>query len=210
MSEAPSLSALRRPRAEQRFERRWRLVGGGLSNVWRFGNLDFPAESGRLLLRGANGTGKTTAMEGLWPYLLDLNAQKLAAGKSRTTSLPSLMREGDKKRRTGYVWLTFESPHEGVRTFGVRLEYSKGASPQVKSVPFTLPCAVEGEELSPPGKDSMTGEQFATFVGERGGEVFQEHDVYLRFLATRLFGTPDVKVLELVAQRVRHGTCQRV
>ena len=44
-----------------RFGRRWRLVGAGLSNVWHFGDLELPARSGRLLLRGPNGTGKTTA-----------------------------------------------------------------------------------------------------------------------------------------------------
>src|SRR5207249_4074707 len=81
---------------------RWRLVGAGLSNVWRFGDLILDAASGRLLLRGPNGTGKTTALEALWPYLLDLNAQRLAAGKARPTSLASLMREGATgKRRYG-------------------------------------------------------------------------------------------------------------
>ena len=49
-----------------RFGSRWRLVGAGLSNVWRFGDLELPAPSGRLLLRGPNGTGKTTALEVLW------------------------------------------------------------------------------------------------------------------------------------------------
>src|SRR5260370_31966911 len=38
-----------------RFGSRWRLVGAGLSNVWRFGDLGFLAPSRRRLLRGPDG-----------------------------------------------------------------------------------------------------------------------------------------------------------
>lgn len=70
-----------------RFGHRWRLVGAQLFNVWRFGDLDLALPSGRGLLTGGNGVGKTTGLEALVPYLLDLNAAKLAAGKARPTSL---------------------------------------------------------------------------------------------------------------------------
>ena len=98
-----------------RFGRRWRLIAAGLSNVWRFGDLLLDARSGRLLMRGTNGTGKTTALEALWPYLLDLNPRLLGAGKARQTTWASLMREGASgaRRRVGYVWLTFAAPGEG-------------------------------------------------------------------------------------------------
>src|SRR3954464_3331191 len=123
----------------ERFGTRWRLVGAGLSNVWRYGDLVLDAESGRLLLRGPNGTGKTTALEALWPYLLDLNAAKLAAGKARPTTLKLLMSEGApaKGRRYGYLWLSFAAPDTepiagtaqagSVVSFGVRLQYSPSA-----------------------------------------------------------------------------------
>lgn len=152
-----------------RFGGRWRLVGAGLSDVWRYGDLDLPAPSGRLLMRGPNGTGKTTALEALWPYVLDLNSAKLGAGKARFTSLKLLMSEGAaSKRRYGYVWLTFAAPdtvattpttsaeddldcggdHSGggdlgtepaLFTYGVRLQYYEGASPPVKPIGFTVP-----------------------------------------------------------------------
>lgn len=131
-----------------RFTSRWHLVGAGLSNVWRYGNLELPAMSGRLLLRGPNGTGKTTALEALWPFLLDLDhgQGKLSAGKARTTTLKQLMAEGakEKGRRYGYVWLTVAPPagaNEPVQvTYGVRLQYSPSASPAVTIVPFTVPA----------------------------------------------------------------------
>lgn len=91
---------LARPSGDaQRFGGRWRLVGAGLHNVWRFAALDLPADSGRLLLRGPNGTGKTTALEALWPFLMDLDPAVLGAGKSRQTTLTQLMREGADGRR---------------------------------------------------------------------------------------------------------------
>jgi hypothetical protein len=109
-----------------RFGGRWRLVSAGLLNVWRYGSLILPAQSGRLLLRGPNGTGKTTALEALWPFLLDLDKTKLRAGQSRTTTLTSLMREGhQEKKRIGYVWLTFCGPgDEGNHSYGARLVFS--------------------------------------------------------------------------------------
>ena len=56
-----------------RFGARWRLVATQAFNVWRFADLDAPMPSGRGLLTGPNGTGKTTALEAFLPYLLDLN-----------------------------------------------------------------------------------------------------------------------------------------
>ena len=48
-----------------RFGRRWRLVGAGLSNVWHFGDLELPARSGRLLLRGPERHGQDDRARGI-------------------------------------------------------------------------------------------------------------------------------------------------
>lgn len=189
----------------ERFGTRWRLVGAGLSNVWRYGDLVLDAASGRLLLRGPNGTGKTTALEALWPYLLDLNAQRLVAGKARTTSLSSLMREGAAgKRRYGYVWLTLVGPgSEGTHTFGVRLQYSEGASPQVKVIPFTIPSEpftdvqLHGDDRAP-----LMLEQFTETVKDSGGEIFDDDESYVAHLAARVWGTSPAQLRDL-AQRIR-------
>ncbi|GGW56306.1 hypothetical protein GCM10010503_36790 [Streptomyces lucensis JCM 4490] len=123
--------------------------------MWRYGDLELPAASGRLLLRGPSGTGKTTALEALWPYLLDLNGSKLAAGKARPTTLKLLMSEGApaKGRRYGYLWLTFAAPagepapntpeaeaDDDAVSFGVRLQYSPSSTPPSGSSPS--PCPV--------------------------------------------------------------------
>lgn len=188
-----------------RFERRWRLVGAGLSNVWRFGDLELPVASGRLLLRGPNGTGKTTALEALAPYVLDLNAARMSAGKARTTNLSSLMREGAAgRRRYGYVWLTLAEAQEGIWSFGVRIQYSDGASPPVRIMPFAVPgrplheLKVHGVARAP-----LTSEQFAETVAASGGEVFESEEAYVSHLAARLFGTPNQMELMALTARLR-------
>lgn len=189
----------------ERFGSRWRLVGAGLSNVWRFGDLVLDSASGRLLLRGPNGTGKTTALEALWPYLLDLNAQRLVAGKARTTSLTSLMREGAAgKRRYGYVWLTFTGPgSEGTHTFGVRLQFSAGGSPAVKAIPFTVPgVPITDVPLHDAGRAPLTIERFTDIVEIAGGQVFEDEDAYVTHLAARVWNASAAQLRGL-AQRIR-------
>lgn len=191
--------------SSERFEKRWRLVGAGLSNVWRFGDLELPAASGRLLLRGQNGTGKTTALEALWPYLLDLNAARLAAGKARSTSLSSLMREGASgKRRHGHAWFTVSGPGEGTWSFGVRLQYSEGASPPVRVLPFAVPGRPLHElKLHGVGRAPLATEQFQEAVTQLGGQVFERPEDYIAHLATRLFTTSNSSELEMLGGRLR-------
>jgi hypothetical protein len=192
--------------APDRFGLRWRLVGAGLSNVWRFGDLELPAASGRLLLRGPNGTGKTTALEAVWPYLLDLNATRLAAGKARSTSLSSLMREGAAgKRRFGYAWLTLCGPgDEGIWSYGVRLQYSEGASPPVRVVPFAVPGRPLHEvALYVEGRTPLSPEQFADEVTRCGGQIFADEDAYVAHLGARLFSVSDTGPVTILATRLR-------
>ncbi len=189
-----------------RFVRRWRVVGFGLSNVWRFGDLEMPTPTGRLLLRGTNGTGKTTALEAMWPYLLDLNATRLGAGKGRATTLSLLMREGATgRRRVGYVWFTISAPQEGNWSFGVRLQYSDGASPPVKVIPFAIPGRPLHElSLHGPAKAPINLEQFEAAVLACGGQIFADEDTYLAHLSVRIFGTPDARELTALAARLRN------
>lgn len=198
--------ALRPPAGDpSRFGRRWRLVGAGLSNIWLYGDLELPATSGRLLLRGPNGTGKTTALEALWPYLLDLNAARLAAGKARPTTLRLLMSTGaTKKRRYGYAWISLASPDtEEIHSYGVRLQYSEGASPPVKVIPFTVPGRPLHElALHGPGRAPLMAEQFTEAVEAAGGHIFDSDTAYVTELAARMWQCSAVDAA-LLASRLR-------
>jgi hypothetical protein len=189
-----------------RFGRRWRLVGAGLSNVWRYGDLTLPAESGRLLLRGPNGTGKTTALEALWPFLLDLDKAKLRAGQSRNTTLTSLMREGwHDRKRIGYAWLTFAGPaSEGTRTFGTRLAFSNGSTPIVRIEPFTIPGEpITDMPLTGPGRSTLTTvDAFREVVEAAGGQMFADPDDYVTALGNQVFSASRHDLLRL-ADRIR-------
>ncbi|MEV8628549.1 SbcC/MukB-like Walker B domain-containing protein [Streptomyces sp. NPDC051079] len=201
-----------------RFGGRWRLVCAGLSNVWRYGDLNLPAASGRLLLRGPNGTGKTTALEALWPYLLDLNGAKLAAGKARPTTLKLLMSEGApaKGRRYGYLWLTFAAPDSehapntpdgatggNTVSFGVRLQYSPSSTPAVRVVPFTMPGQpLKDLALRGPHNSALEHEEFSDRIEAAGGRVFPEPEDYIEELAARIWSTTSGE-LRLLATRLR-------
>ena len=127
-----------------RFGGRWRLIGAWRLNVWRYGDLDLAAPSGRLLMRGPNGTGKTTALEALWPYLLDLNAAKLGAWKARPTSLKLLMSEGATRNAATTVHVLAvrrQQRKPGRARCGSRRlrQYSENGSPAVTVIPFIMP-----------------------------------------------------------------------
>jgi hypothetical protein len=196
-----------------RFGGRWRLVGAGAFDVWRYGTLELPAPSGRLLMRGPNGAGKTTALEALWPYLLDLNAAKLGAGKARQTTLKQLMADGGpaRGRRYGYLWLTFATPDSEVArapgqstvSFGVRLQYSPSSAPAVKPVPFTLPGRPLRElSLTGAGGSALEHEEFCSRVQDVGGQVFDTPEEYVEHLAARVWATSAGELRDL-AERLR-------
>ncbi len=69
---------------------------------------------GRLALRGHNGSGKTKALEVLFPFVLDggLDARRLDpfSGENRTMKANLLYRGQDAEH--GYVWMEFGRPAE--------------------------------------------------------------------------------------------------
>ncbi|MFD6985055.1 hypothetical protein ACFWAX_30795, partial [Streptomyces sp. NPDC059956] len=185
---------------------RWHLSGGGVENVWHYTRELLPCPSGRLLLRGPNGTGKTTLLEGLCPYLLNPRAQALSSGRNRSTSLESLMKGGSSgRRRNGYLWLTFSAPEalpdagSDEVHYGVRLEYAQGCSPAVEVVPFWTPVLPgDGrEDLS-----ELSREEFTAVITGDGGQVFKDGDDYVAHLAQTVFGTT-ASTLKQLAKRIR-------
>lgn len=192
-----------------RFGTRWRLAGFGLFNVWKYAHLNLFAPSGRVLLRGPNGTGKTTALEALWPYLLDLNRSKMKAGNSRTTTLTELMRVGRTgDKRVGYLWMTLDGPGQDVmHSYGVRLVLT-GAQ-KVKVEPFYIPGRPMADMslLGPDGRSTITTpEAFSQRVTDADGRVFQDEKDYVDALGAHVFGTGRDTVVAIadLERRVRN------
>ena len=81
----------------------------GVVNVWDYVDEEFAFADGRLVLRGHNGSGKTKALEVLFPFVLDgyTDARRLDpfSGQNRTMKSNLLYRGQDSEY--GYVWMEF-------------------------------------------------------------------------------------------------------
>lgn len=88
---------------------RWRLNRAGIVNVYQYENEVLHFGGGRLLLRGVNGSGKSTAMNMLLPFLLTGRQQKIDAAGEQVGILKSWMLSGrDDPQPVGYLWIEFE------------------------------------------------------------------------------------------------------
>ena len=93
---------------------RFKPTRAGIINLWDYFDEEFVFGDGRLALRGHNGSGKTKALEVLFPFVLDggLDARRLDpfSGENRTMKANLLYRGQDAEH--GYVWMEFARPGE--------------------------------------------------------------------------------------------------
>jgi hypothetical protein len=142
----------------------------GIINLWDYRDEEFAFAGGWLILRGANGSGKTKALEVLFPFVLDgrIDPKRLNpfASEDRTMKSNLLFRGQDSAY--GYVWLEFASPLTGEAvTVGVGLHAQKHRD-QPKRWYFVTDGRV-GADLSLLGQDDrpLTRKQLAAQVGEQ-------------------------------------------
>ena len=94
-------------------ECRWRLNRAGIVNVYQYGNDVLRFAGGRLLLRGVNGSGKSTAMNMLLPFLLTTREGRIDAAGDQSGILRSWMLSGrDDAQPVGYLWIEFRRGSE--------------------------------------------------------------------------------------------------
>jgi uncharacterized protein (TIGR02680 family) len=85
---------------------RWVLHRAGIVNVYQYADEILTFAGGRLLLRGLNGSGKSTAMNMLLPFLLEGDPRRIDAAGEQTGVLRSWMLDGrDDAQPIGYLWL---------------------------------------------------------------------------------------------------------
>ncbi|KKM11088.1 hypothetical protein SY88_10155 [Clostridiales bacterium PH28_bin88] len=107
----------------------------GILNFWFYEDEEIYFADGRLLLRGANGAGKTVTMQSLIPLVLDGDKRPWCldpfGSKDRKIEY-YLLGEGDGAHinRTGYLYLEFYHPqHRRYVTIGIGLRARKNARP---------------------------------------------------------------------------------
>jgi hypothetical protein len=94
---------------------RFRPTRAGVINVWDYVDEEFAFADGRLALRGHNGSGKTKALEVLFPFVLDgvADSRRLDpfSGENRTMKSNLLYR--GQEAEYGYVWMEFARTDPG-------------------------------------------------------------------------------------------------
>jgi uncharacterized protein (TIGR02680 family) len=93
---------------------RFRPTRAGVINLWDYDDEEFVFADGRLALKGHNGSGKTKALEVLFPFVLDgqLDPRRLDpfSGEDRTMKSNLLYR--GQESAVGYVWMEFARSRE--------------------------------------------------------------------------------------------------
>ena len=89
------------------------LERAGITNVYQYGEETLHFGGGRLLLRGVNGSGKSTAMNMLLPFLLEADTRRIDAAGEQSGVLRAWMLSGrDEQQPQGYLWVEFANGNE--------------------------------------------------------------------------------------------------
>lgn len=113
---------------------RWLMNRLGFVNFWLYDVEEFPFRGGRLLLRGANGAGKSITTQSFIPFILDGNhrPERLDSFGTKDRKMDFyLLGDGDRDESTGYLYLEFKKPdveHYCTLVIGMRAQKNKGIS----------------------------------------------------------------------------------
>jgi Putative exonuclease SbcCD, C subunit len=169
-------------------ETRFKPVRAGIINLWDYFDEEFVFADGRLALRGHNGSGKTKALEVLFPFVLDgsLDARRLDpfSGENRTMKANLLYRGQDSEH--GYVWMEFARPGETV-TLVVGLSVHKNMDRPRPS--FYVTGKRMGIDFGLLSADSrpLTAKQLTAILG-RDAHYGDKRGAYTDAVDARLFG----------------------
>lgn len=109
---------------------RWAVNKLGLVNFWYYDEEEIQLSDGKLLLRGANGSGKSVTMQSFIPLLLDGNKRPERLDPFGTTARKIenylLVNEGENER-TAYLYMEFKKGQsDRYITIGMGLKAVKG------------------------------------------------------------------------------------
>lgn len=185
--------------------KRWRMNRMGILNFWFYDEEVFELEDGRVLLRGANGSGKSVTMQSFVPLVLDgdKRPERLDSFGSRDRRLEYyLLGDTDNGHmdRTGYLWIEFYHEEKQLyKTIGIGLRARRGAA-QMAFWGFLLedgrrinqdfylydyPGWLETKKKVPLSRKALT-DAIAS-----GGIVVQEQAAYRDLVKKSIFGFKD-------------------
>ena len=167
---------------------RFKPVRAGIINLWDYYDEEFLFADGRLALRGHNGSGKTKALEVLFPFILDgsLDARRLDpfSGENRTMKANLLYRGQDAEH--GYVWMEFTRANETV-TLVIGLSVHKNMDrPRPAFYVTDKRVGVDFGLLSADSRP-LTAKQLTTILGREASHG-DKRGAYQDAVDARLFG----------------------
>lgn len=174
---------------------KWQISRVGLIDFWYYDEEEFDFLDGRMLLRGANGSGKSVTMQSFIPLLLDGNMrpERLDPFGSRARKMENyLLEEGDEREeRTGYLYMEFQRPESGeYLTLGMGIRARKN-----KKLESWYFCVTDGRRV---GKDfylykdmgnkiTCSKTELKNRIGE-GGKLMETQGEYIQCVNRLLFG----------------------
>ncbi|MFC5999043.1 TIGR02680 family protein [Quadrisphaera sp. GCM10027208] len=179
---------------------RYRLSRAGVLNVWQYDDQVFELADGRMLLRGANGAGKSKTLEMLLPFAIDGDKMRITASGRHHTSLLWLMTDGHDGNRTGYLWVEFaRTTPDGERevlTCGVGVRASSTAR-TATSWYFTCPRSVGVDLFLEDDAGPLTRDRLRAEVSA-DGSFFDQARAYKAHVGRVLFGLDAARYDELL------------
>ena len=167
---------------------RFRPTRAGIVNLWDYGDEEFVFARGRLVLRGPNGSGKTKALEVLFPFVLDgrIEPRRLNpfASEDRTMKSNLLYRRQDAAH--AYVWMEFTHDDGTAVTVGVGLRAQRHNDKVTRWYFVTggrvgVDFSILGPDDRPLTKKQLVAELGPDAITDRAPE-------YRAMIDTRLFG----------------------
>ncbi|HVC30930.1 MAG TPA: TIGR02680 family protein [Steroidobacteraceae bacterium] len=171
---------------------RWTLSRAGIINVYQYDNEILHFAGGRLLLRGINGSGKSTAMNMLLPFLLDADTRRIDAAGEQSGMLRSWMLSGrDEPQPQGYLWLEV-AKGDSYLAFGCGIRASRSAE-QVTTWWF-ITSRRPGLDLHlVDGRVPLSREALRAAIGSDPVYGQEQRPDYRAELRRRLFGGADIE-----------------
>lgn len=192
-------------------QERWQLNRAGLFNFWYFDDEELPCAGGKLLLRGANGSGKSVTMQSLITVLLDgkKSSDRLDPFGSRARRMEDyLLGEKDVTdldERTGYLYLEYARPGKGqYLTTGIGLRAKRQSSLDFWGFALLdnrrigqdfLLYKTERDSDGDTVKIPLSRRELENRLGE-GGQVVRTQQEYMALVNKHVFGFRDLETFD--------------
>lgn len=174
---------------------KWEINRIGLIDFWYYDEQEFYFADGRMLLKGANGSGKSVTMQSFIPLLLDGNkaSDRLDPFGTKARKMENyLLEENDgREERIGYLYMEFRRK-ESDTFFTVGIGLRARRNKKLDSWYFAI---LDGRRIGHDfnlykevgEKVSLSKAELKNRLGE-GGIIMETQNEYMKFVNERLFG----------------------